>query len=202
MIAELSSPLNSLQKIKNHEYRAKTTKTYCKTIKNVLIMNQISINEAFSMKHGSTIFLRGVIIITGFIILALCLFALPVGLRSDASGFYRPIILGMYVAAVPFFIAVHQAFKLLGYIDHNKAFSQFSVNALKTIKQCAVAITALYAIGLPYIYMVADKDDAPGAMAMACIIILASLVFAVFAAVLQRLLQDALNIKTENDLTV
>ncbi|MED0659949.1 DUF2975 domain-containing protein, partial [Bacillus smithii] len=34
------------------------------------------------------------------------------------------------------------------------------------------------------------------------IIIFASLVIAVFAAILQRLLQEAINIKSENDLTV
>jgi hypothetical protein len=45
---------------------------------------------------------------------------------------------------------------------------------------------------------VADKDDAPGLV----FVPFASLVIAVFAAVLRRLLQEAINIKTENDLTV
>jgi hypothetical protein len=37
---------------------------------------------------------------------------------------------------------------------------------------------------------------------MGSAIIFASMVIAVFAAVLQRLLQEAINIKSENDLTV
>jgi hypothetical protein len=37
---------------------------------------------------------------------------------------------------------------------------------------------------------------------MGLIIIFASLVIAAFAAILQRILQEAINIKSENDLTV
>jgi hypothetical protein len=49
---------------------------------------------------------------------------------------------------------------------------------------------------------VANKDDAPGVLALALVIIIASAAVSVFAAVLQRLLQNAIAIKTENDLTV
>lgn len=48
----------------------------------------------------------------------------------------------------------------------------------------------------------ADKDDAPALIFVGMVIPFASLVIAVFAAVLQRLLQEAINIKSENDLTV
>ncbi len=154
------------------------------------------------MERGSTLFLRGVVYLLGLIVLALCLFALPVGLRGDASGYYRPIILGLYVTAVPFFIALYQTLKLLGFIDQNQAFSQFSVDALKHIKHCAVTISALFAAGMPYIYLVGDKDDAPGVVAIGFVIIFASVVVATFAAVLQKILKDAIAIKSENDLTV
>jgi hypothetical protein len=55
---------------------------------------------------------------------------------------------------------------------------------------------------MPYIVYVADKDDPPGATAIGLVIIVASCVIAVFAAVLQKLLQNAIEIKSENDLTV
>ncbi len=48
----------------------------------------------------------------------------------------------------------------------------------------------------------AERDDAPGIIIIGMIMIFASLVIAVFAAVLQRLLKDAIDIKSENDLTV
>lgn len=154
------------------------------------------------MKRGSTLLLRGVVILIGLIVLAICLFVLPIGLRSDATGYYRPIVLGMYVAAIPFFFAIYQALKLLGCIDQNKAFSAASVQALNNIKYAALAISGLFTLGMPYIFYVADKDDAPGVAAIGFIIIGASCVIATFSAVLRKLIQNGVDIKSENDLTV
>jgi hypothetical protein len=154
------------------------------------------------MDRGSTLLLKGVVILIGIAVLALCLFVLPVGIRAEDAGGYRPILVGLYVPAIPFFIALYQALKLLGYIDKNKAFSDLSVKAIDTIKYCAISISVLFAAGMPYIFSVADADDAPGVVALGFVIIFASIVIATFAAVLQKLIQNALDIKSENDLTV
>jgi hypothetical protein len=45
-----------------------------------------------------------------------------------------------YLASIPFFVALYQAFKVLGYIRKNKAFTLATVNALRTMKFCALAI--------------------------------------------------------------
>jgi hypothetical protein len=162
----------------------------------------LPLDKILFMKQGSTLILKGAVIFIGAIVLALCIFVLPRIIGSIDTGGYDPILLGMYVPAVPFFFALYQTLKLLSYIDKNKAFSEMSVKALKNIKYCALTISALYAAGMPYIFHVADKDDAPGVVAIALIIIFASLSVATFAAVLQRLLQDAIAIKSENELTV
>jgi len=150
------------------------------------------------MKQGSTLFLKGVVVLMGIIVLALCVFVLPAGIRSDSVG-YRPILLGMYVPAVPFFIALYQAFKLLGYIDKNIAFSDLSVKSLRYIKYCGAAISAMYAVGMPYIFVVADRDDAPGVILIGLVFTFAPLMVAVIAAVLEKTFQDAISIKSEND---
>lgn len=152
--------------------------------------------------RGSTLFLRLVVLSFAALILGLCLFALPVGIASDTYGMYRWILLGLYMPALPFFYAIFQTMKLLDSIDNDIAFSDISVKALKQIKHCGALIAGLFAAGLPYIYYVADKDDAPGVIATALVLIGASTAVAVFAAVLQRLLQNAIDIKAENDLTV
>jgi hypothetical protein len=77
-----------------------------------------------------------------------------------------------------------------------------SVDALKKIKNCAITISGLYVVIIPFVFMIAEWDDAPGLVLINLVIIGASMVIAVFAAVLQRLLQEAIDIKTENDLTV
>jgi len=154
------------------------------------------------MNQVSTLFLKIVLVVIATAALAFCVIVLPIGINTDNVGYYRPILIGMYVPAIPFFIALYQAYKLLNYIDKNKAFSDLSVVALKNIKYCAISISGLYAAGMPYVFSAADRDDAPGVVLIGLIIISASFVVAVFAAVLQKLLQHAIDIKSENDLTV
>lgn len=158
--------------------------------------------KGIHMKQGSTMFLRGVVVLIGAIILALCVTVLPLGITTDKTGLYAPILLGLYVPAVPYFYALYQAMKLLGFIDKNEAFTDQAVTALKNIKYCALIISGLFTLGSPYIYYVADKDDAPGVVAIALVIIFASFVIATAAAVFQKLFQNAVDIKKENDLTV
>lgn len=156
------------------------------------------------MKQGSTIILRGVIILIGLAVLGLCVFGLPTLIISELAGDfdYGPIFLGMYLPAIPFFFGLFQAFKLLNYIDKNKAFTTASVKALKNIKYAAFTISALYAAGMPYVFWIADRDDAPGVAAIGFVIVGASFVIATFAGVAQKLFQNAVDIKSENDLTV
>jgi O-antigen/teichoic acid export membrane protein len=154
------------------------------------------------LKFRTTHILRLTVILIALPVIATLLFALPVALRSDNTGLYRPIVLGLYVTAIPFFIALERAFRLLGYVDRNEAFSNLSVQALRTIKRCAIAISAAFAAGLPYAYFVADQDDAPGVMGIAMVVVFAAAVIATFAALLQKIMQDAIDIKSENDLTV
>jgi hypothetical protein len=154
------------------------------------------------MKPGSTLFLRVAIIAIAAAMLAICIFGLPALICSDNTGYYRPILIGLYVPAVPFFYALYQALRLLNFIDKNQAFSEMSVKAFSTIKYCAFLISLLFTAGMPYIYSAADRDDAPGVVALGLVIIFASLVIATFSAVLEKLVQNAVDIKHENDLTV
>ena len=158
------------------------------------------------MKKGSTLFLKLAVILMGVPVLALGIVALPWLAKNPANPDYAymlyPIVIGMYVSVIPFFITLYQAFKLLGYIDRNESFSELSVKALKNIKFCAMTISGLYLVILPFVFLIAELDDAPGLVFVGMVPVFASMVIAVFAAVLQRLLQDAIHIKSENDLTV
>ncbi len=145
-----------------------------------------------------TLFLKVVVFLIGIPVLALCIFGLP----SFANYLHYPVLIGMYAAAVPFFFALYQTLKLLSYIDKNKAFSELSINALKYIKYCAITISILYAGLIPLLIPIAEQDDAPGIILIGMVITFASIVIAVFAAVLQKLLKNAIDIKSENDLTV
>ena len=150
------------------------------------------------MKRYSTLYLRIAVVLIGLPVLAICIFWLP-----NAIDYLRvPVTIGAYLAALLFFAILFKAFRLLSYIDQNKAFSTLSVAVLKQIKQFAFSISLIYAALIPFLIPIADADDAPGLMGLPLIFIFASSVIGVFAAVLERLLQDAIAIKEENDLTV
>ena len=160
------------------------------------------------MKRSSTNFLKIAVILLGIPILALCIFGLPMLAKEAAESNSEfayvlfAIVSVMYVSAIPYLVALYQAFKLLSCIDKNKAFSEISVKCLKTIKNCAIIICGSYVVGLPFFFIFGHLDDAPGVVLIGMIFIFAPMVIAVFAAVLQKLLQEAISIKIENDLTV
>lgn len=155
-----------------------------------------------------TLFLKLAVILMGVPIAALCIFVVP-NIAEFAAELYPTmpylkylVLIDLYAAAIPFYFALHQAFKLLGFIDKGEAFSDLSVKALKNIKYCAFIICGVYVIGMPLFYLMAEIDDAPGIILIGLVIIFASFVIAVFAAVLEKLLTHAIEIKSENELTV
>ncbi|MDQ0194043.1 DUF2975 domain-containing protein [Paenibacillus wynnii] len=160
------------------------------------------------MKRGTTLFLKTAVILIGIPVLALCIFLVPAianytaELYPDIAYMKYLVFIDLYATAIPFYFALYQAFKLLSYIDKNKAFSELSVRVLKNIKYCAFTISILYVVGMPLFYLMAEKDDAPGVILLGMVMIFATIVIAVFAAVLQKLLQEAIDIKAENDLIV
>ena len=158
------------------------------------------------MERGSSLFLKAAVILMVLPVLVGAGFAIYFLLRNPFNPEYAmilyPIVIGVLLTVIPFIFALYQSFKLLNYIDGKKAFSDLSVKALKKIKFAAFSISLIYAIILPFIYIVAEPDDAPGIILMGMVPIFAALVVGVFAAVLQKLLNEAINIKSENDLTV
>lgn len=159
------------------------------------------------MKKGSTIFLQGVIVALGVGILVFMLW-LPrvegrnVGATNFEIYFKDPFLAYVYIASIAFFVGLYQAFKLLGYARGNRVFSPSSVQALKTIKFCALAVVAFIVGAEAWILLVVREDDAAGGVMMGVFILFVSVVVAAAAAVGERLLQNAVEIKSENDLTV
>lgn len=136
------------------------------------------------------------------VVIVLCIFGLPAAIGSFSWGGYDPMLIGMYLPAIPFFIGIYQTLKLLNYIDQNKAFSELSEKALKNVRNSATVISIFYGFSLPYIFYLADLDDAPGVFLIGLVLTFAPLVVAVFSAVLQKLVQNAIEIQSENDLIV
>ncbi|WP_226665220.1 DUF2975 domain-containing protein [Metabacillus litoralis] len=158
------------------------------------------------MKYKTTIFLKIAVFLIGMTILCLCVFWLPWQSRVLAEMYPEfihlqyPLLFGIYMTAIPFFFALYQALNLLTNIDLNKAFSDLSVRALKYIKYSAFSISFLYIVG--FFLLISQNAGNPGILLLGLIITFISIVIAIFAALLQKLLKHAINIKLENDLLV
>jgi len=152
-----------------------------------------------------TLLLRVTIYLIGVAVIAILL-ALPfitgVALKHYAAHPVYFIAAGLYLSAIPFFLALYHTLRLLGNIEGNKAFSDLSVNALQNIKWCALSVSAIYMLISPFFYLIADAEDAPGILVIVLAAVFAAFVIGVFAAVLQKLLKRAIDYKTDNDLTV
>ena len=158
------------------------------------------------LKRSSAAFLQTVVVLIGIGALALMLWEPHIEGRNKHATpfeiyFKDPFLAYAYVASIPFFVALYQAFKLLGYVGQDKVFSQEAVKALRTIKYCALAIIGFVAGSV--IFMVsADRDDRPAGVFMRILIAFPSTIVAAAAAMLERVLQNAVDLKSENDLTV
>ena len=158
------------------------------------------------MKRSSTIFLQIVIVLIGIGALALMLWEPHIEGRNAHATLFEiyfkdPFLAYVYIASIAFFVALYQAFKVLGYAGQNKVFSQEAVKALRTIKYCAISMIGFVAVGEIFI-MFSNSDDRAGGVFMGLLITFGSIVVAAGAAMFERILQNAVEIKSENDLTV
>jgi hypothetical protein len=156
------------------------------------------------VKKGPTIFLQVVIVLVGIGALALMLWEPHIEGRNAHATLFEiyfkdPFLAYAYLSSIPFFVALYQAFKVLGYIGQDKAFSQATLKALQTIKFCALAIIGFVALGELFI-MLGNSDDRAGGVFMGILITFGSAVIATAAAIFERVLQNALDIKSGNDL--
>jgi hypothetical protein len=117
--------------------------------------------------------------------------------------FHDPFLAYVYIASIPFFVGLYQAIKVLGYVGKNQVLSPPAVKALRTIKYCAMVIIGLVVVSFIFmLFSAPDDDDGPQGVVMRFFVILGSIVVATAAAIFERILQNAVDIKSENDLTV
>ena len=86
------------------------------------------------MKRSSIILLQVVVVLIGIGALIFLLWEPHIEGRNVHATLFQiyfndPFLMWAYTASISFFVALYQAFKLLGYIRQNKAFSLNSVKA-------------------------------------------------------------------------
>jgi hypothetical protein len=157
------------------------------------------------IERSSILFLKAVIVLVGIGALAVLLWEPHIEGRNAHASLFEiyfkdPFLAYAYIASIPFFVALRQAFTVLGYAGRNTVLSPAAVRALRTIRHCAMAIVGFVAAGEIFI-MLGDSDDRAGGVFMGILIIFFSIVIATTMVVLERVVQNAVDIMSENDLT-
>jgi hypothetical protein len=152
----------------------------------------------------ATIFLQAVIVLIGIGALCLMLWEPHIEGRNAHATlrqiyFNDPFLAYAYLSSIPFFLALYQAIKVLRYIRENNAFSQPTLNALRTVRFCGFAIVGFVALGELFIVL-GDSDDRAGGVFIGLLIAFGSLVISAAATTFEGILQNALDQKSERDL--
>ena len=159
------------------------------------------------MKRGPSLFLRAVLVLIGLAALGFLLWEPHLEGRNAHATLFEiyfkdPFLAYVYIASIPFFVGVYHAFKVLGNVGRDQEFSPSGVRSLRTIKHCAIALIGGVALAEVFIMLDHSGEDRAGGVFIGAVIIFASIVVATAMAVLERGLQNAVDLKSENDLTV
>jgi len=158
------------------------------------------------MKVNKIVMLKLTAIMIGICTLVICVFCLPkfmeVYVRSNPSFelLSKQVFMGIYLTLIPFMFSLYQAIEILIYIEEKSAFSNKVVHALKYIKYSASLIAVTYTLLLIRLALISTSESS--ILIIFGVMGFTSVVVAMFASVLQELMQSALEIKSENDLTV
>ena len=155
------------------------------------------------MRRISTLFLQAVVVLIGIGALALLLWEPHIEGRNAHATLYQiyfndPFLAYAYTAAIPFFVALYQAFRVLGYARQGQAFSPAAVKAFRTIKQCAFAVAGFIVGGEAYLFIVQrGKEDIAGGVAVGLFLIFVFVVLAAAADISERLLQNGVEMTSK-----
>jgi hypothetical protein len=151
------------------------------------------------MSRGPTIFLQMVTVLVGVGTASLLLWEPHLEGRNAHATLFQiyfndPFLAFAYVASLAWFAVLYQTFRLFGYIRQDKAFSPEAVKAARATKYFALLIIGLVALGELFIAL-GTSDDRAGGVFIGVLIVFGSIVIACAAAVVEAMLQRAVDLK-------
>ena len=150
------------------------------------------------MKKSSTIFLQVIVVLIGIGVLAFMLWEPHIEGRNVNATllqiyFNDPFLAYAHTASIAFFVALYQAFKLIGYIEQNKIVSLDSVRAVRIIKYCGMTLLAFVLGAEAYLFIARPEDDIAGGVFMGLLMIVVSGVIAAIATRFEKHLQNSIH---------
>ncbi|MBS5141073.1 MAG: DUF2975 domain-containing protein [Clostridium sp.] len=85
-------------------------------------------------------------------------------IKQPCRQYFYPILLAIYLSAVPFFTGLFYGYRFLCQSDSTAQETGAVVQTLRKIKICAITYGILFLLVIPFWIGLAEADDAPGAM--------------------------------------
>lgn len=150
------------------------------------------------MKRSSALFLQAVIVLIGLGVLTFMLGEPHLEGRNEHATVFEiyfkdPFLAYVYVGSIPFFVALSKAFGLFGRVRRTGGFTQGSVNALRTIRRCALILIGFVLGGVVFILLFGDQEDRPAGIFMSLLAVAAAGGTAALAAMFARKVRGTLN---------
>jgi len=139
------------------------------------------------VKHSTASLLRALVVFLGVGAFAFLLWE-PIGegVNAQATTFSDiylddPFLAYAYIASIPFFVGLYQAFKFLGATEQKNV----AVKALQSIKYCALTMIPFILGGVVWLLFV-ESDDRPPILMMGLVATIISIAVANAARVLEK----------------
>lgn len=150
--------------------------------------------------------LKALVIISGLMGLVLCfVFAPLVGneimiIEPSLAHMFWPCLIFIWLACIPVYIALFEAWKIFDNIGIDNAFSEENVESLKKIYRLSITEIIIY-FGAA-IFLLTQKLVNIQIFIVIFVILFACMFVAMASATLSHLVKKALALKKENDLTI
>lgn len=155
---------------------------------------------------AKTTFLK--FILAGLVAFILFLsFLLTMGLLfsiNEHSVFPEQVLasISLYLSAIASLLIIYYMYRMLGLVDNNTAFSAMSLVYVHAIFRLALMEFIVLTGTLPFVYFIADNDDAPGVMVIGLGMLIIPLAVATFVSIIEKLLKNAIELKLDSELTI
>lgn len=101
-----------------------------------------------------------------------------------------PIVTILYLSTILIYLAFYQTIMFLKLIDQPVIKYENSIENLQKIRVYGVIFALLYVINLPFFYMLAEVDDAPGLIFIGMIPLIGGFIVYLFADIMIKLLNE------------
>lgn len=146
------------------------------------------------IKSSSALFLQGVIVLIGLATLGWMLWEPHLEGRNAHATMFEiyckdPFLAYVYVGSIPFFVALYRAFGLFGELRLTGNFSLGTLNALRVIQRCGLAMLGFVAGAVSFILVYGDPEDRPPGIFMCLLAAFVASGIAIAATTFARNLQ-------------